>query len=69
MCGCNGTYSTGERQRKLAITALTKNPKVTLLTWDDDNDGCIFVEANGRNRTLYLNNTGIKAVREMGILE
>lgn len=27
MCGCNGTYNDSERARKMAITALLKNPK------------------------------------------
>ena len=67
MCGCNGTYNEGLRARKLAITALLKNPAVRYDTWADGNEGAVFVVTATRNRVLYLNADGVKAVEAMGI--
>jgi hypothetical protein len=69
MCGCNGEYKTEDRPRKLAITQLLKNPAVKYHTWNNDQEGCIFVETPTRNRVLYLNNKGIQAVRALGVPE
>ena len=67
MCGCNGKYNEGPRARKLAITALLKNPDVRFESWNGDTEGCVFVVTATRNRTLYLNEEGVKAVQAMGI--
>jgi len=67
MCGCNGTYNEGERARKLAITALLKNPAVRFDSWSGGEEGCVFVVTATRNRVLYLNAEGVKAVQAMGI--
>jgi len=67
MCGCNGTYNEGERARKLAITALLKNPAVRFDSWNGGEEGCVFVVTATRNRVLYLNAEGVKAVQAMGI--
>ena len=69
MCGCNGTYNEGERARKMAITALLKDPAVRFHAWCNDTEGCIFVETDTRNRVLYLNAQGIAAARAMGLKE
>lgn len=68
MCGCKGTYNSSERARKLAITALLKDPGVKLDTWGSD-EGCLYVPAAERNRVLYLNAAGIVQARSMGIAE
>jgi hypothetical protein len=64
MCGCNGTYNEGERARKMAITALLKNPAVRLQTWAESGGdaGCIYVETPTRNRVLYLTAAGAAKV-------
>jgi hypothetical protein len=67
MCGCNGTYNEGERARKMAITALLKNPDVRFDTWADGEEGAMFVVTATRNRVLYLTAEGVKAVRAMGV--
>ena len=67
MCGCNGTYNESERARKMAITQLLKNPAVRFDSWDNGNEGCVFVVTNTRNRVLYLNAEGVKAVKAMGV--
>lgn len=67
MCGCNGTYNEGERARKMAITALLKNPAVRFDTWSNDEEGAVFVVTATRNRVLYLTAEGVKAVQAMGI--
>lgn len=69
MCGCLGTYNTGERARKLAITQLLKDPSVKFETWDSGKEGCLFVRTSTRYRVLYLNGAGVRAVREMGYKE
>ena len=60
MCGCNGTYNEGERARKMALTALLKNPAVRLQTWKPSGGdaGCLYVETATRNRVLYLTEEG-----------
>jgi len=67
MCGCNGTYNEGERARKMAITALLKNPAVRFDSWNGDTEGAVFVVTATRNRVLYLNADGVKAVQAMGV--
>ena len=67
MCGCNGTYNEGERARKMAITALLKNPDVRFDTWADGEEGAMFVVTATRNRVLYLTAEGVKVVRAMGV--
>jgi len=69
MCGCNGTYNEGERARKMAITALLKDPNVKFQAWADDKEGCVYVETRTRNRVLYLTAAGVIAVRAMGFKE
>jgi hypothetical protein len=72
MCGCNGTYNEGERARKMAMTALLKNPKVRVQSWNQgrgDDAGCLFVETETRNRVLYLTAAGVEAARAMGVEE
>jgi hypothetical protein len=70
MCGCNGVYNEGERARKMAITALLKNPAVRLQAWKPSDDaGCLFVETDTRNRVLYLTEAGVAAARAMGVKE
>jgi hypothetical protein len=67
MCGCNGTYNEGERARKMAITALLKNPAVRYDTWSNGDEGAIFVVTATRNRVLYLNADGVRAVQAIGM--
>lgn len=67
MCGCNGTYNEGERARKMAITALLKDPAVRFDTWSGGNEGAVFVVTATRNRVLYLNAEGVAAVQAMGM--
>jgi len=67
MCGCNGTYNEGERARKMAITALLKDPAVRFDTWSGGNEGAVFVVTATRNRVLYLNADGVAAVQAMGM--
>ena len=69
MCGCLGKYNEGERARKMAITALLKDPAVKLQAWAGDTEGCLFVETATRNRVLYLNEYGVREARAMGIKE
>lgn len=69
MCGCNGTYNEGTRARKLAITALLKDPTVQLQAWNNDEEGCLFIKAVTRNRVLYLNKSGVVKARALGIPE
>jgi hypothetical protein len=65
MCGCKGTYNDGERARKMALTALLKNPAVRLQTWTESGGdaGCLFVDTDTRNRVLYLTAAGVDAVK------
>jgi hypothetical protein len=69
MCGCNGTYNEGERARKMAITALLKDPNVKFDARADDAEGCLYVVTATRNRVLYLNKAGVIAARAMGMKE
>ena len=72
MCGCNGTYRYGERARKMAMTALLKNPNVRVQSWNQgrgDDAGCVFAETDNRTRVLYLTAEGVEAVRAMGVEE
>ncbi len=70
MCGCNGKYNEGDRARKMALTALLKNPEVRLQAWKPSDDaGCLFVETETRNRVLYLTEAGVAAARAMGVKE
>ena len=71
MCGCNGTYNESERARKMAMTALLKNPKVQLQKWklSGSDAGCLFVNTKTRNRVLYLTEEGVKQVEAMGFKE
>ena len=67
MCGCNGKYNEGERARKMALTALLKNPAVRLQTWAESGGdaGCLYVETATRNRVLYLTAAGAAKVAAM----
>ena len=67
MCGCNGTYNEGERARKMALTALLKNPAVRLQTWKPSGGdaGCLYVETATRNRVLYLTAEGAAKLAAM----
>ena len=67
MCGCNGTYNEGERARKMAITALLKNPAVRFDSWSDGKEGALFVTTATRARVLYLNAEGVQAVKLLGV--
>ncbi len=72
MCGCKGTYNASVRARKTAITQLTKHTEAQLFSWNTQADGaagCIRLERNGRNRTLYLTEAGVAEARAMGIAE
>ena len=71
MCGCNGTYNEGERARKMAMTALLKNPNVRVQAWNSsaDDAGCLFADTDTRTRVLYLTAEGVEAVRAMGVEE
>ena len=68
MCGCMGRYSTTERARKSAITALLKNPAVKFEAWPEG-DGCLHVQTKTRNRVLYLTAEGVATLRAMGFKE
>ena len=67
MCGCKGTYNEGERARKMALTALLKDPAVRLQTWKESGGdaGCIYVETPTRNRVLYLTQAGVEKLAAM----
>ena len=67
MCGCKGVYNEGERARKMALTALLKDPAVRLQTWAESGGdaGCIYVETATRNRVLYLTAEGVAKVAAM----
>lgn len=70
MCGCQGTYNDSERARKMAVTALLKNPAVRFQVWESKYDaGCMFVHTPTRTRVLYLTAEGIETVRAMGVKE
>lgn len=71
MCGCNGKYNEGDRARKMAITALLKNPAVQLQSWKESGGdaGCIYVETPTRTRVLYLTQAGVEAARAAGVEE
>ena len=67
MCGCVGKYNEGERARKMALTALLKNPAVRLQTWKPSGGdaGCLYVETATRNRVLYLTEAGAAMAAKM----
>ncbi len=68
MCGCKGTYNEGDRARKMAITALLKDPTSRLQTWkpySDGDAGCIYVHTVTRTRVLYLTAEGVAKVAAM----
>lgn len=67
MCGCNGKYNEGERARKMAATALLKDPDMRVQTWKESGGdaGCIYVETATRNRVLYLTAEGVAKVAAM----
>lgn len=71
MCGCNGTYNAGDRARKMAITALLKNPETRLQAWKPSGGdaGCLFLDTPTRTRALYLTEAGVEAVRALGVEE
>jgi hypothetical protein len=71
MCGCKGKYNEGERARKMAITALLKNPEVRVQAWKPSGGdaGCLFVDTPTRTRALYLTEAGVAAARAMGVEE
>jgi hypothetical protein len=71
MCGCQGSYNDGERARKMAVTALLKNPAVRLQSWNlsGGDAGCLFVNTPTRTRVLYLTQAGVDAARAMGVAE
>ena len=61
MCGCVGTYNETERARKMALTALLKNPAAKLQSWPESGGdaGCLYVETETRARVLYLTAAGV----------
>jgi hypothetical protein len=67
MCGCNGKYNEGERARKMALTALLKNPESRVQMWKESGGdaGCVYVETATRNRVLYLTAAGVEKVAAM----
>ena len=67
MCGCMGTYNESLRARKMAITALLKNPSVRYDTWCGGTEGALFVVTATRNRVLYLTEAGVKTVQALGV--
>ena len=71
MCGCNGKYNEGERARKMAMTALLKNPQARLQSWKPSGGdaGCVYLDTPTRTRVLYLTAEGVEAVRAMGVEE
>ena len=71
MCGCNGSYNEGERARKMALTALLKNPAAKLQSWKESGGdaGCLFLDTATRYRVLYLTAEGVEKVRAMMITE
>ena len=72
MCGCNGSYNESERARKMAATALLKNPDTRLDSWDypsGGDAGCLFLDTTTRTRVLYLTAEGVAAARAMGVVE
>ena len=72
MCGCQGTYNESERARKMAATALLKNPDARVQSWNQgrgDDAGCVFVDTATRTRVLYLTEAGVATVRAMGVAE
>ena len=71
MCGCNGAYNEGSRARKMAATALLKNPDARLQAWtpNDGGAGCLFVDTATRTRVLYLTEEGVAAARALGVGE
>jgi hypothetical protein len=69
MCGCLGKYNEGERARKMAITALLKDPTVKFQAWANDSEGCLYTVYNGRTRALYLNEQGVATARQLGYAE
>ena len=71
MCGCNGTYNTGERARKRAITQMLKDPAVRLQSWAESGGdaGCLYIDTVTRTRALYLTQAGVDIVRAMGVEE
>ena len=73
MCGCNGKYNRTARARKMAITAMLKNPDTRLNDFgyvdSEGVAGCVFFETDTRNRVLYLTQAGVATVRAMGVEE
>lgn len=71
MCGCNGNYNESERARKMAMTALLKNPNTRLQAWKPSGGdaGCVFLDTDTRTRVLYLTEAGVAAARAMGVEE
>ena len=72
MCGCLGTYNESERARKMAITALLKNPNTRLQAWNQgrgDDAGCLFLDTPTRTRVLYLTEEGVAAARKLNVEE
>lgn len=67
MCGCNGNYNEGERARKMALTALLKNPAAKLQGWKESGGdaGCLFLDTATRTRVVYLTAEGVEKVRAM----
>lgn len=69
MCGCNGSYNSSERSRKLAINRILKDKSVQFQTWNLGKEGCLFVETETRNNVLYLTMEGIEVIRTMNIVQ
>lgn len=71
MCGCKGNYNESIRARKMALTALLKNPDVKFEVFGaryDDVAGCLFYCNDTRNRVLYLNSKGVEEAYAMGFV-
>lgn len=68
MCGCQGTYNESARSRKMAMTALLKNPNTRLQKWKSSEEyvGCLFFQTATRARVLYLTAKGVEQAEAMG---
>lgn len=69
MCGCRGKYSTTDKARKAAVTALLKRDNVKLHVWNDEAvEGVIYTESDtGYTRAVYLNADGVRQARACGL--
>lgn len=68
MCGCQGTYNDSSQARKMAMTALLKDPNTRLQKWKSNGKdaGCLFFQTATRARVLYLTAKGVEQAEAMG---